>query len=297
MPPTARWGAGGGASWRRWSSCLDTDRSERASWLRRRGSRGLAPGGAVSRAPARLLVLALLALACAPEKRAPPPRAQPRPLEPLERVLAGAGEEDPIQRVVPFTPLGPPLPEGATVVVLAGEAATVGGAPVDVARLEGPVLLRPTPDTFLVQAAGLLAALADAKREVWLEHPDAPIAFELTLRDEAGFQAWLDDPTPGKLRIIHRADGFEMQTNLGKLPGVDRNGPTVPVRGGQMDLTTLARGFEQLRGRFLAAPDVCFVPSFGMELQQVARAMSPNFTSATKAWFPETCLVYPRPKR
>jgi hypothetical protein len=243
------------------------------------------------------LALTLGLIACASEKRSPPPRAQPRPLEPLERVMVDAGEEDPIQRVVPFTPRGPAVPKDATVVVLDGERATVNGQPVDVARLEGPVLLVPTPDTFLVQAAGLLAALDDAKREVWLKHPDADIAFDLVLRDEPEFQAWLDDPTPGKLRIIHRADGFEMQTNLGKLPGVDRNGPTVPVRGGQMDLTTLARGFQQIRQRFLNAPDVCFVPSFGMELQQVARAMSPNFTSAEKAWFPETCLVYPRPKR
>lgn len=244
-----------------------------------------------------LVLLGVVVAACTSQKKEPPPRAVPQPLEPLARVEVDAGEEDPIQRVVPFTPVGPPLPAGATVLTLDGEAAKLGDAPFDVAKVSGPVLLVPTAETFLVQAAPVLAALDDAKATVWLKHPDAALAFELTLRDEPDFQAWIDEPVPGKLRIVHRADGFEMQTNLGKLPGADRNGPTVPVRGGQMDLTTLSKGFKQIRQRFLSAPDVCFVPSFGMELSQVARAMAANFASAEQAWFPETCLVYPRPKR
>lgn len=244
-----------------------------------------------------LALLGVVVAACTPQKKEPPPRAVPQPLEPLARVEVDAGEEDPIQRVVPFTPVGPPVPAGATVLTLDGEAAKLGDTPFDVAKVSGPVLLVPTAETYLVQAAPVLAALDDAKATVWLKHPDAELAFELTLRDEPDFQAWIDEPVPGKLRIVHRADGFEMQTNLGKLPGADRNGPTVPVRGGQMDLTTLSKGFKQIRQRFLSAPDVCFVPSFGMELSQVARAMAANFTSAEQAWFPETCLVYPRPKR
>lgn len=243
-----------------------------------------------------LLVVAV-ALGCTPAKKEPPPRAVPQPLEPLARVEVDAGEDDPIQRVVPFAPLGPPVPAGVTVLTLDGETAKLGAAPFDAAKLAGPVLLVPTAETFLVQAAPVLAALDDAKAKVWLKHPDAELAFELTLRDEPEFQAWIDEAVPGKLRVVQRADGFELQTNLGKLPGADRNGPTVPPRGGQMDLTTLAKGFKQIRQRFLSAPDVCFVPSFGMELAQVARAMSANFTSAEQAWFPETCLVYPRPKK
>ncbi len=245
-----------------------------------------------------VVLVAALVAGCTAEKKAPPPRAVPQPLEPLARVEVDAGEEeeDPLQRVAPFTPLGPPVAAGAQVLALDGEVATLDGAPFDVAKVHGVVLLVPTAETYLVQAAPVLAALDDAKAQVWLQHPDAALAFELRLRDEPAFQAWLDEPVPGKLRVIHRGDGFELQTNLGKLPGADRNGPTVPIRGGQMDLSTLARGFKQLRQRFLNAPDVCFVPSFGMELAQVARAMSANATSAEKAWFPETCLVYPRPK-
>ncbi|GMU63147.1 MAG: hypothetical protein AMXMBFR34_49100 [Myxococcaceae bacterium] len=243
--------------------------------------------------------LALGALAGCPQKKEPPPRATPRPLAPLEPVReADAGqsvEEDPLFRVVPMPPVGPKPPEGATVVTLDGEQALVGGAPLDLKTARPPLLLVPTEGTYLVQVAPLLAALDDAKVEVWLKHPEADIAWRLALRDEPTFQRWLEEPVPGKLRVIHRADGFELQTNMGKLHGADPNGPTVPVRGGKMDLATLRRGFERVQSRFTDAPDYCFMPSFGMELAQTARAMVANQLSATEAFFDGTCLVYPRP--
>jgi len=84
---------------------------------------------------------------------------------------------------------------------------------------------------------------------------------------------------------------------MGKLHGGDPNGPTVPVRGGQLDLATLRKGLETLQKRFVSAPDYCFLPSFGMELSQTARAMAANYLSPETAYFPGTCLVYPRPVR
>ncbi len=243
----------------------------------------------------------VLACAACQQKPSPaptPPRAQPRPLEPLERVVAPSdgGEDDPLYRVVPLAPVGPAVPPTAVQVVLSGESATVGGKPFELASLQGrPVVLQPTEETYLDQASALLAALDDAKAEVWLKHPDAPVAFKLTLRDEPAFKAWLDEAVPGKLRVVHRADGFELQTNMGKLPGGDPNGPTVPVRGGKFDYTTLQRGFERVQSRFRAAPDYCVVPSFGMELAQTARAMAANYSQADLPYFPSTCLVYPRP--
>jgi hypothetical protein len=249
----------------------------------------------------RLVLLVLFVVACQkPVAPAPAPRAQPKPLEPLERVVGEAvdgGDDDPLYRIVVLAPVGPSAPRDALKVVLDGETATLDGKPFDAAQAKGdPVLLSPTADTYLVQAAPLLAALDDAHVEVWLAHPDAPIAFKLALKDEPTFQAWLDEAVPGKLRVIHRADGFEMQTNMGKLPGGDPNGPTVPVRGGKLDLKTLQRGFEKVQARFTSAPDYCLVPSFGMELSQTARAMAANYVKASTSFFPETCLVYPRPK-
>lgn len=247
------------------------------------------------------LAAVVLFLAACPEKKKaePAPRAQPNPLEPLERVtVADAGDDrEAIFRVVPFTPVGPAVPGGAQVVELDGEAAKSNGKPFALAEAKPPLLLVPVGETYLSQAAATLAALDDANVEVWLKHPDAPLAFKLELRDEPAFQAWLDEPVAGKLRVIHRADGFELQTNMGKLMGGDPNGPTIPVRGGVMDLTTLRRGLERVQGRFKSAPDYCFVPSFGMELAQVARAMSPNYLAPDSAYFSGTCLVYPRPKK
>jgi hypothetical protein len=246
--------------------------------------------------------LAFAALGCA-EKKAPPARATPQPLAPLEPVRPDAGEQaevedDPLFKVVPLAPVGPRPPDGATVVMLDGERALVDGKPVaDVTRLEAPLLLVPVGDTYLVQVAPTLAALDDAGLETWLKHPDREIAFPVTLRDEAAFQKWLEEPVPGKLRVIHRADGFELQTNMGKLHGGDPNGPTVPLRGGQMDLSTLQKGYRTLQARFTSAPDYCVMPSFGMELAQTARALAANYLDDDDAFFPGTCLVYPRPPK
>jgi hypothetical protein len=189
--------------------------------------------------------------------------------------------------------VGPALPQGATAVHLDGEVAMVGAAPLDLMKTSGPLLLDPG-ETWFAQAFDLLAKASDQKRELWLKHPDAPIAFKLTLRDEPAFQVWLDEAVPGKLRIIQRADGFELQTNMGKLPGPDPKGPTVPVRGGKMDLKTFQRGLERIQSRFRSAPDYCYLPSYGMDLAQVARAMAANYVSAETAYFPETCLVFHR---
>lgn len=239
-----------------------------------------------------LWVSLLLCVGCTRKESTPVPRAQPKPLEVLERVSApldaGADDREALYVVVPLMPVGPPVPVGARVVHLAGESSKLEEG-------SGPVLLVPDEDTYLAQVAPLLQRLADSKQEVWLKHPGEPIAFKLTLRDAQAFQAWLDELVPGKLRVIHRADGFELQTNMGKLPGGDPNGPTVPVRGGQMDLTTLQRGFQRIQAKFKSAPDVCFVPSFGMEMEKVARAMAANYLSPESAYFPETCLIYPRP--
>ena len=227
-----------------------------------------------------------------------PVAARPKPLPQLERMVAGpdAGADgDSLFSVVRLPPEGPALPSGATVVVLDGERATVDGRPFVSPGPQGPLVLRPTPETYLAQVAGLLTALDDASAEVWLAHPEAPIAFRLALKDERAFQEWLDEPVAGKVRVIHRADGFEVSTNMGKLPGGDPNGPTVPLRGGQLDLEMLQRGLGRVHHRFPDAGDVCFVPSFGMELSKTAEAMAADFPRADAPIFPVTCLVYPRP--
>lgn len=241
----------------------------------------------------RVLCLVVVS-ACAAKKPAVPdagmkaPFARLEPLEPVRLRDDDAGVDQHF-KVKPLSLVGPQVPQGLVEVKIDGENHTWGGAATR-------VLLVPAGDTYVAQASALLAKLDDAGAEVWLKHPDAAIAFAVQLRDEPAFRAWLDEPVAGKLRVIHRADGFELQTNLGKLPGPDVNGPTVPLRGGEMDLTTLQRGLEKISLRFKGAPDLCFVPSFGMALNDTVRAMAANYTDSSTSYFATTCLVYPRPR-
>ena len=160
-----------------------------------------------------------------------------------------------------------------------------------------PVLLYSPADAYMVQAAPLLAVLDDLGAELFVGHPGAAVAYRVTLRDEPAFRTWLDEPKPGRIRIIQRADGFEVQTNIGKLPGGDPNGPTVPLRGGVQDLMLLRRGLLRLKERFKTADEVCVVPSFGMELKAVATAFSSTYKDEDEPIFGALCLVYPRPPR
>ncbi len=230
------------------------------------------------------VVVVLAAAACKADK---PAEAQPAKPKPVEQFKPLTNEADDTFKVAPFTPAGPPLPDEVKTIELHGDA------PAETAP---KVLLVPDGDTYLAQVMVLLGALDDAGSEVWLKHPEGPLAYKVELRDEQAWQEWIDEAVPGKLRVIHRADGFELQTNMGKLPGVDPNGPSVPVRGGRMDLPTLRKGFERVKQRFKDAPDVCFVPSMGLTIADIAAAFAANYPSADAPIFPALCLVYPRPR-
>lgn len=234
----------------------------------------------------------------------------PLPSMPTEPSQASHGlspeERELLHNVKPAPVFGEAIPSKAVRIQLAGAQASFGGKSYDVDRPEQaralvqavgdtPVLVAFDADTYLAQASGLFAALDDGQRETWLLHPEGAVAFPLTLRDEPAFRAWLDEPKPGKIRVIVREDGYELTTNVGKLPGGDPNGPSVPVRGGRLDVLGLRTGMELLRGRFKDAKDACIVPSFGTELSKVGASLSGFYRAQGEPIFPETCLVYPRP--
>ncbi|MBZ4419492.1 hypothetical protein [Myxococcus sp. RHSTA-1-4] len=259
------------------------------------------------------VLLVSLGAGCREEKPAEP--LQSLKPEPLPSLAAGggapsdAGAED-VDEPLPLevAPVyGEALPENALRLELSGERVRLGQESFEAARpaeavrlaerVKGrEVLLVPDADTFLVQASELLVVLRDSAKAVWLKHPDAPVAYPLVLRDEAGFRAWLEEVAPGKLRIIQRSDGFELTTSVGKLPGPDPNGPSVPVRGGRQDIATLRRGLGLLKGRFKTSEDLCLVPSFGTEVAQAARALSGVYSAPGEPWFDELCLVFPTPR-
>ncbi|HEX8699773.1 MAG TPA: hypothetical protein VF815_13100 [Myxococcaceae bacterium] len=257
-----------------------------------------------------LLAAVVLGAGCREEKPAEPLSSlAPAPLVPLASARADAGgEDDALFRVAPAPVFGEEVPGEALRLELAGEAVRLGGErftasrPEEASRLAERVKARrvlvvPDADTFLVQTSEALEALRDSAEEVWLKHPDEAVAYRLVLRDEEGFRAWLAEVAPGKLRIIQRPDGFELSTSVGKLPGGDPNGPSVPVRGGKQDLATLRKGLGLLKGRFKTAEDLCLVPSFGTEVAQAARALSSVYTAPGEPLFETLCLVYPTPPR
>ena len=159
---------------------------------------------------------------------------------------------------------------------------------------KGPALLVPDDATYMAEIAPLLAVLDDTKVPVWILHPGGTVAFRVELRDETAFDAWLDDPKPGKLRVIQRQDGLELVSGIGKLPGPDPNGPTVPVRGGRLDVATTREGLQRLQARFKVS-DACLVPSFGTELRAVGTILSAFWSGPEERLFEHVCLVYPRP--
>lgn len=251
------------------------------------------PGRAQSRA-GWYLAAALLLSGCRDEAPAAPLKSlAPAPLPRTGDVGGEAGD------AIAIAPMGEPVPAGVRRIVLedgrfgseAPERAAEGVQRGEV------VLLVPDTSTYLVQVAPLLARLDDAGAEVWLAQPGGRFAHRLTLRDEPAFQTWLDQPIPGRLRVIHRADGFELSTSIGKLPGPDSNGPSVPLRGGVQDLGRLRAGLEALRLRFKSPEEICWLPSFGMELAGVAEALSATHAADGAPLFTQRCLVYPRPKQ
>ncbi|WP_240359171.1 hypothetical protein [Pyxidicoccus trucidator] len=266
----------------------------------------------------RVLAAALLVTpvaGCREEKPAEPLQSlKPEPLPSLaagggaRTADAGASVPEDVAPAVEAAPVyGEPLPEEALRLDLAGEQVRLGQEsfesvrPADAARLAErvkgrEVLLVPDADTYLVQASELLVVLRDSAKEVWLKHPDAPVAYRVVLRDEEGFRAWLAEVAPGKLRIIQRSDGFELTTSVGKLPGPDANGPSVPVRGGRQDLATLRRGLGLLKGRFKTSEDICLVPSFGTEVAQAARALGATYSAPGEPLFETLCLIFPTPR-
>jgi hypothetical protein len=200
---------------------------------------------------------------------------------------------------------GAPLPANAVRVTFGpGEARAgtavaslrvdAGVAPLLAAIGKGPALLVPDDAVYMAEVAPLLAALDDARVPTWVLHPGGGVAFGVELRDEAAFDAWLDDPKPGKLRVVERQDGLELVSGIGKLPGPDPNGPTVPVRGGRLDVGTARAGLQRLQARF-HAPDACLVPSFGTELRAVGTVLSAFWAGPKEPLFEQVCLVYPRP--
>lgn len=253
-------------------------------------------------------LLSLVALAGCQREESPAAlkALAPVPLAPLQRTAPSDAGREAAYRVKAAPVWGQAIPTQAVQALLVGSMVQLGSTRFDVSTPngcadalaavgKGPLLLVPDADTYLAQVAPLLAALDDAGIETWLVHPSGKVAFRVALRDAPTFDAWLHEPKPGALRIIERQDGLELVSNVGKLPGSDANGPTVPRRGGQLDVALAREGLERLKSRFAQADTLCVVPSFATELRETAALLTAAWTSKEGPLFGSLCLVYPRP--
>ena len=246
-------------------------------------------------------------LGCQRQEQAPALKTlAPAPLAPLQATPTPGAAHETAYQVEAAPVWGDAVPANAVRLRLAGTSVQLGSSHFNVDTVEGragvlatvgqaPALLVPDATTYLAQVAPLLAALDDEATQTWLLHPTAQVAFHVTLRDGPAFDAWLHLPKPGALRIIQRQDGLELVSNVGKLPGGDANGPTVPRRGGQLDVALAREGMERLKSRFPEADALCLVPSIGTELRETASVLSAACDAAGHPLFATLCLVYPRP--
>ena len=107
------------------------------------------------------------------------------------------------------------------------------------------------------------------------------------------FGTWLDAELPlGKIRVVMRADGMEMVTDRGKLPGPDRYGPSLPSIGAKPDYDGLDAAAAKVKGRFPDEDTAGLAPSPSITVAQVARVLA-ILNGHGGSRFESTFLVYP----
>lgn len=107
------------------------------------------------------------------------------------------------------------------------------------------------------------------------------------------FGAWLDAERPlAKLRIVMRADGLEVVTDRGKVPGPDRYGPSLPSIGGRPDFDGLDTAAAKLHARFPDETIAGLAPSPSITVKQAARVLA-LLNGPQGERFERTFLVYP----
>ena len=107
------------------------------------------------------------------------------------------------------------------------------------------------------------------------------------------FSAWLDADKPlGKIRVIMRADGLEVVTDRGKVPGPDRFGPSLPSVGTRPDFEALDTVISRIKARFPDEPEAGLAASPSISVAQAARVLA-LLNGPGGCRFEETFLVYP----
>ncbi len=93
-------------------------------------------------------------------------------------------------------------------------------------------------------------------------------------RPAAALGGWMDAEKPlAKIRLMVRADGMEVVTVRGKIPGPDRFGPSVPTKGGRHDWALLAQSLARLAAHLSQEREAALLASPQTSAQTVAAAL------------------------
>lgn len=243
-----------------------------------------------ARAPALIaLVLVLIApallgaLACA--RPAPPVPAPPG----LAVIAPGQGQ--------PFTPRPLLRVEARALVLPSGERCPVEGDCPALRALRGqPLAVDVGAELVVAELTQPLLQLAE------LAAPGAPICLRVAANGlsrcldvrplpAALLGAWMDAATPlAKVRLMVRADGMEVVTVRGKIPGPDRYGPSVPTRRGAHDFPALAAALARLAAHLPQEDEAALLASPRTPFQTAAQALA-ALGSASERQFARVLFV------
>lgn len=102
---------------------------------------------------------------------------------------------------------------------------------------------------------------------------------------------WMDADKPlAKIRLMVRADGMEIVTVRGKIPGPDRYGPSVPTKGGGHDFDLLVVSLSKLAIHLSEENEAALLASPQTTAQTAARALG-ALGSASKGRFEKLLFI------
>ena len=217
----------------------------------------------------RRAVIALLLAALVSCSKAPPPIPAPPG---LAEIPAGHGS--------PYTPRPLLRIRDRALVMPSGEICPESGPCPGLQALVGQPLSIEFEASLLVaelsRPLGQVAAILGSGETVCLRVAAAGQArcLDVLPRPASALGPWMDAERPlAKIRLMVRADGMEIVTARGKIPGPDRYGPSVPTKGGRHDAALLSQSLAKLAAYFPDENHVALLASPQTSAQTVAMAL------------------------
>ncbi|MDR0965348.1 MAG: hypothetical protein LBM75_02375 [Myxococcales bacterium] len=111
-------------------------------------------------------------------------------------------------------------------------------------------------------------------------------------RSAEALGAWMDAEKPlAKIRLMVRADGMEVVTVRGKIPGPDRYGPSIPTKSGSHDFNLLASSLAKLAAFLPSENEAALLSSPRTTAQTAARALG-ALGNASEEQFEKLVFIY-----